>query len=334
MTERRFKFAHVNEWTGVLVLGVLALVLAGVVLSGHSQRWFTHKYAFDVLLPEEGALGLRRGNEVLILGVSVGLVDGVSVETDGRMTARVEIQRDFQRFVRADSTATIKKVFGLAGDSFMEITRGSGPALPLHKPVVVCLSTEDSLGRMEKLLDDLHAELVPVVKKAGTAFDEWSRVGGDLQTDGQQLHQFVARLDNMAAGVEQGKGAAGKLLTDTALVDQAQKVLVRADEAVGQLEGVVATLGAAATNVQHGTARLPEITDAVANEARDLPGLVQQTQISMRELERLIEALQHNWLVRRYVNKTNPPPARLSDASQEPPSTWAKALRTPKESTQ
>jgi hypothetical protein len=29
----------------------------------------------------------------------------------------------------------------------------------------------------------------------------------------------------------------------------------------------------------------------------------------MRELERLIEALQKNWLVRKYVNKTNPPPA-------------------------
>ena len=32
----------------------------------------------------------------------------------------------------------------------------------------------------------------------------------------------------------------------------------------------------------------------------------------MRELERLIEALQKNWLVRKYVNKTNPPPSLRS----------------------
>jgi hypothetical protein len=63
-------------------------------------------------------------------------------------------------------------------------------------------------------------------------------------------------------------------------------------------------------NVQNGTARLPEITDAVADETKDLRGLVQQSKTSMRELERLIEALQRYWLVRKYVNRTNPPPCR------------------------
>ena len=50
----------------------------------------------------------------------------------------------------------------------------------------------------------------------------------------------------------------------------------------------------------------------------DLPGLVEQTQVSMRELERLIEALQRNWLVRKYVNKTNPPPLRRWPAIAAP----------------
>ena len=58
--EKRYTFRHVNELTGLLVLGVVALVLAGLIFSGHSQRWFARKYAFDVLLPEEGALGLPR----------------------------------------------------------------------------------------------------------------------------------------------------------------------------------------------------------------------------------------------------------------------------------
>jgi phospholipid/cholesterol/gamma-HCH transport system substrate-binding protein len=306
----RFEFRQINEFTGFLVLAVLALVILGVIFSAHSQQWFSRKYSFDVLLPEQGALGLRSGADVIVLGVSAGVVGEISVDDDGRMTAHVKIRRDFARFLRADSTASIKKVFGVAGDSYMEITRGSGAALPAHKPEIACLVSEDSLNRMEEMLADLHTQLVPVVAKAGEGVDEWTKLGADFRENSQQIQGLIARLDNLAAGVEQGKGTVGKLLTDTDLVDQAQTLLSRADVAVGELQTMETNLNVAVKNIQNGTTRLPEITEAVANEAKDLPGLVEQTQVSMRELERLIEALQRNWLVRKYVNKTNPPPLR------------------------
>ena len=306
--EKRFKFRNVNEMNGLLVLGVLALVLAGVIFSGHSQRWFSRKSAFDVLLPEEGASGLRTGADVFILGVSAGLVDDISVGDDGRMRAHVKIRRDFARFVRTDSTASIKKVFDVAGDSYMEITRGTRAPLPDHNPEIACLPSEDSFGRMEHMLADLHSELLPVVKKAGVGLDEWTQLGGDLRQNVEQLHELIAQLHSLAADLEQGKGTAGKLITDSSLADDAQKLLTRANETMSELQVAVTNLNDAAKNVQQGTTRLPEITDAVANEAKDLPGLVRQTQASMRELERLIEAAQRTWLLRKYINPTNPPP--------------------------
>jgi phospholipid/cholesterol/gamma-HCH transport system substrate-binding protein len=309
--ERRFKFRHVNELNGLLVLGVLALILAGLVFSANSQRWFARKYSFDVLLPEDGASGLRPGADVIILGVSAGLVDDIRVGDDWRMTAHVKVQRDFARFLRRDSTASIKKVFGVAGDSFMEISRGIGAPLPSHQPEIACVDSEDSLNRMEKMLADVHSGLMPLVKETGEGVAVWKKLGGDLRENSQQLHGLIARLDNLALGIEQGKGTAGKLLTDTSLADQARELLLRANATLSGLQGVETNLNVAVENVQNGTARLPEIAEAVANEARHLPGLVEQTQVSMRELERLIEALQRNWLVRKYVNKTNPAPLRV-----------------------
>src|SRR3954467_6748318 len=143
--QSHFKFRHVNEWVGLFVLGVAALVLTGIFFSSHSQRWFGRKFTLDVLLPQAGTSGLRRGDEVFILGVSAGLVQDVIVQDDGRVKAHVKIRRDFERFVRADSTASIKKAFAVAGDSFMEISTGSGASLEGKTPTIVCVASEDSL---------------------------------------------------------------------------------------------------------------------------------------------------------------------------------------------
>ena len=78
------------------------------------------------------------------------------------------------------------------------------------------------------------------------------------------------RLDKISVGLDEGKGTAGKLLTDTALVVEAQNLLARANDGMSELRGVVTNLDTAMKSVQIGTARLPEITDAVAKEAKDL----------------------------------------------------------------
>jgi len=147
----------------------------------------------------------------------------------------------------------------------------------------------------------------------------------DLDESQQHLDQIIVRLENMAAGVEAAKGTVGKLITDPALADEAQNLLARANETMSQLQGVVTNLNVAA-------ARLPDITGAVADEAKDLPGLVRQTQTSMRELERLVEALQRHWLLRKYVNQTNPPPSHPLSETAMPEKKPLKSLRSPKDS--
>lgn len=302
----RYEFRRVNQVTGLFVLAVVGLVVAGVIFSGHSQRWFARKYTVQVLLPESGAFGLRRGDEVFIAGVSVGWVDDIRVDRERRMKAEVKIRGDFEGFVRVDSTATVKKVFGVAGDSFIEITRGEGNPLPVEQPEIVCLSAEELPAKMERMLEELRGELRPVVKKAGETLEAWAVLGKDLQGTQKSLDRLVGRLDDLALGMEQGKGTAGKLLSETALADEAHALLEGTAGAVSELRGVLTNLNRTVTHVRAGTARMPEITEAVANEAKALPGLVAQAQKSMREIERLAEAMQRHWLFRRYVDKTKP----------------------------
>ena len=328
--EERFKFRRVKEITGTFVLVVVAGLITAVVWTGRSQRWFRSNVTLRIVLPEAGAAGIRQGSEVYFLGTRVGTVSDVIVDATGRMEAQANIRRDFFRFVRADSSAVVEKKFGVAGDSFFEITRGQGKPLPEKNAAIFC--NEQFQSALESAIEEIRRETLLVLKKASTGLDAWTQLGTDLGETRQHLNQLIARLDHIAAGVEQGKGTAGKLITDTAVADEAQRLLARANEVMGELQGVATNLNVAVKNVQNGTARLPEITDAVANETKDLPGLVLQTQVSMRELERLIEAMQRHWLLRKYVNKTNPPPLRPWPASQEPETKPVKGLRSPKDS--
>jgi phospholipid/cholesterol/gamma-HCH transport system substrate-binding protein len=318
--EERFKFRRVNEITGTFVLIVIAVLVAAVVWTGHSQRWFKSRVTLRIVLPKAGAAGIRQGSEVYFLGTLVGSVSDVIVDTTGRMEAEADIRRDFFRFVRADSSAVIKKKFGVAGDSFFEITHGEGQPLPEKNASIVCNAQFQSA--LESAIEEIRREALLVLKKVNGGLDTWTKLGADLGETRQHLDQLTVRLENMAAGVEAGKSTVGKLITDTALADEAQKLLARANEAMSELQGVVTNLNVAA-------ARLPVITGAVAGEAKDLPGLVQQTQTLMRELERLIEAMQRHWLLRKYLNKTNPPPLRPLSETAVPEKKPGKSLHSP-----
>jgi phospholipid/cholesterol/gamma-HCH transport system substrate-binding protein len=326
--EERFKLRRVNEITGTFVLVIVAVLIATVVWTGRSQRWFKSNVTLRIILPEAGAAGIREGSEVYFLGTLVGSVSGVEVDGMGRMEAETGIRRDFFRFVRADSSAVIKKKFGVAGDSFFEITRGTGRPLLEKDASIVCNAQFQS--ELEAAVEEIRGEALQVLKKTDAGLDTWIKLGADLGDTRQHLDQLTVRLENIAAGVEAGKGTAGKLLTDDALADQAQAVLARANDTINMLQGVVTNLNAAVKNVQDGTARLPEITDAVADETKNLPGLVLQTKTSMTEMERLVEALQREWLIRKYVNRTNPPPLGPLPGGPEPEKQTEKAFHSPK----
>jgi phospholipid/cholesterol/gamma-HCH transport system substrate-binding protein len=318
-----FKFRRVNEITGTFVLVVVALLIAALVWTGHSQRWFKSRVTLRIILPEAGAAGIRQGSEVYFLGTLVGSVSDVVVDTTGRMEAQANIRRDFFRFVRADSSAVIKKKFGVAGDSFFEITRGLGQPLPEKKASIVC--NEQFQSALEAAVEEIRRETVLALKKTSTGLDTWTTLGTNLMTTRERLDQLVGRVDNMAADVQAGKGTVGKWLTDPGTADELKTLLVKANHSVDELQVTLNNLQQASTN-------LPAISDAVGKEAKDLPGLVLQTQVSMREVERLIEAMQRHWLVRKYVNPTNPPPLRPLSEPAAPEKKPVKVLHSPRDS--
>jgi phospholipid/cholesterol/gamma-HCH transport system substrate-binding protein len=316
----RFKFRHVNEITGVFVILVVVVLIATIVWTARSQRWFRGTVTLRIVLPEAGAAGIRQGSEVYFLGTAVGTVSDVIVDASGRMEAWTSIRSDFFRFVREDSSAVVKKKFGVAGDAYFEITRGQGQPLPKKDASIIC---KELPGTMETAIEEVRSAVLPVLEKISVGVDTWTTLGGKLSSSAdawtrlgtnlgesrQHLDQLIGRLDGIVAGVEQGKGTAGKLLTDPALADDLKTILDKGNVSMDQLQGILKDVQLAGNN-------LSAVSEALAIEAKDLPGLVLQTQQTLHELERLIEGIERHWLIRKYIEQRHPntriPPSEVT----------------------
>src|SRR5204862_75942 len=107
----------------------------------------------------------------------------------------------------------IKKKFGVAGDSFFEISRGEGKPLSEQNAAIVC--NEQFQSALEAAVEEIRREALLVLKKTSTGLDTWTKLGVDLLETRQHLDQLTVRLEGLTAGVEAGKGTVGGLLTNT-----------------------------------------------------------------------------------------------------------------------
>jgi phospholipid/cholesterol/gamma-HCH transport system substrate-binding protein len=308
--KQRFRFRHVNEITGTFVILVVVVLVAAVVWTARSQRWFRGTVTLRIVLPEAGAAGIRQGSEVYFLGTLVGTVFDVIVDATGRMEARTSIRSDFFLFVREDSSAVVKKQFGVAGDAYFEITRGQGRPLPKKDASIIC---KELPGTMETAIEEVRGAVLPVLEKLSAGVDTWTTLGTKLSAGAdawtglgtnlgetrQQWNQLIARLDRVVAGIEQGKGTAGKLLTDPAVADDLKTILDKGNVSMDQLQGILKDVQVAGTH-------LSAVGEALAIEAKDLPGLVLQTQQTLHELERLIEGIERIWPIRSHIEQRQP----------------------------
>jgi phospholipid/cholesterol/gamma-HCH transport system substrate-binding protein len=331
LTSERFQFRHVHAITGTFVLIVVGVLVAALIMAGRSQRWFIGNVTLRVVLPEAGAAGIRQGSEVYFLGTLMGTVADVTVNPAGRMEAEVNIRRDFFLFVRADSSAVVKRKFGVVGDAYFEITRGQGQPLPEKNASIVC--NEQLPSPLESAVDEVRREGVPALKKLSAGLETWTVLGSNLVASQARLDQLLERADSIAANLQNGKGSVGQLLTDPETADELLSLLQNANRSMNELQNTLTNLQQASGNLQLASTNLPAISEALGKEAEGLPGLVMQSQTSMRELQRLIDAMQRHWLFRKYVNKTNPPPLRPLPPSEAPPKNAARSFRSPRDLT-
>ncbi len=338
------KLRKVNEIVGFFIILSAALVIAAILLGPRTQRWFTPSQKISIHLPAAGSLGLRRGADVLILGSVVGSVDDIIVTDAGEMEAAVSIRGNFIRFVRNDSMAIIRKPLGI-GDASIEITRGFGAAMPSNAASLESMADKAPTEMVQETLAAFRGEALPAIKEARGAIAEYAKLATELRGQQAGVHDLLEHANRLAAAVEQGQGLAAMLLSDpkppaelraalpkiNASLDELQAALAdtrkvtdrlsdttailtpqmkRLPEIADNLDVFVKNMRTTSEDVRKTAAKLPELEKSARQAIDSVPTLILQVEETSRQIQRLTEAVQRNWLVRGYMDQA-PPQTRI-----------------------
>lgn len=333
MTEEdRVRLRHTDRWVGALVLLALVVFLGALFQRSVLREWFAGGANLTVVLPEEGVASLGEGAEAEVLGIRVGAVRRIIVEPAGRVRAEVRIEDQSRVFIRQDSTATIRRRFGIAGPAYLDISRGQGAPLDWDgNPVIEARTEPAATETAGALLDELRRRIFPVLD--------------DLQ---RGMHAFAETADRL----NRGEGSVGRLLREDTLAREAEEAVRRTARILEVVETAsrdVQTLTAALSGAGNGTARegappgslpalllradrtlaqlervsrdLAQASPALPAAARNiregtetLPAVVTQAQATARQLELLVTQLRGHWLLGGEGNGT----AGASDAAPPP----------------
>jgi phospholipid/cholesterol/gamma-HCH transport system substrate-binding protein len=300
---------------GLLVIGAALVLMAGLFMIGQQNRLFASKNRYTFTTNNVG--GLNQGNPVRLNGVTVGIVEKVTLPSDVRkqqLTVRISIERQYEERIRADSTARIRTL-GLLGDKYVDVTSGSPQAamIPPEGTIPTAAATDvdkliasggDVVDNMVRISYSLSHILERVDRGEGLVGALTTGQSGAIT---QHLDDTLSTAQRVMAEVEHGHGALGRLVSDEKLgdrladaVERLQSVLDQADRGNGMVgsllrdpdtradfESTLRDLRQSAANLRVWTTRV-ESNESLMNKVMTDEGMGRR---AGRDLEALIHDL-------------------------------------------
>jgi phospholipid/cholesterol/gamma-HCH transport system substrate-binding protein len=308
---------HTDEWVGLLVLAAFGVLLAAILQAGVLRDWFRPTEELRLILPESGVAGLVAGADVEVLGTKAGTVERIVIDPRQQMNAIIRLDEQAKTFVRRDSTAVIRRRFGVAGAAFVDISRGSGPELDWSYAVIVATTERAPTDSISALIDEVREKVFPILDNTGRATHALAEIVervnrgegnlGELLVDDKMMREVDRTVANAGEVVNslnvlmvelQGvagdvRGLTGKLNAEDgvpSVVAKSRAALDRADTVLADLHGVMGSL-------QETMKRTPAIAKNLESSTANLPALLSQMQVTLAKLDELMTQLRGSWLL-------------------------------------
>lgn len=287
------RYRTVDYAVGWFILITLAIALIGLVQIGRVQRWFSPGKTLTITLPEQGSLGLRSGSEVVMLGTRVGSVRSVDILPTGKMTASIELRGDFAPFVTTDATVVIKRIFGIAGDAYLEINPGDAePIAYTGATRLTAHAAPDPQQQITDVLEDMRDTILPTLEKLQKGADSAAQLLATLNDPDGDFRSTLGRIDTLAGRVTDGEGLAAKIFADPKLAADVSTTIAELRAISQDARPIPERLQRVLDDTAAITEDLRKASDQAPALSQELLALTRDLRTSLKQLRPLVERMQ------------------------------------------
>jgi phospholipid/cholesterol/gamma-HCH transport system substrate-binding protein len=288
-----------------VMIPLVGLVVVGIFMA-KAEHLFEEKYILTATLAK--SYGLEAGMPVLMSGIRIGRVQEVAFDEKGAIHMSLQLLKQYQNKIRADSVATLGKSGMLVGQTQVQIVMGSmdqpvlqdGATIKVAEPrdmaemvdeiKPVLASVQRTLLRVEEITKDVH-----------TAVQTGGQVMVNVERATRDLPVVMASVQRTAASVEKTTGA----LPD--LTASVKKTVTSLDRIVGDVRAVTGKLPAVTDSAQEAVNNIKAATESVKNLAKEMPPLVRTAGATLEDVNTIV----------RGAKKTFPVSTMIKNAEQK-----------------
>ncbi|MGH9771456.1 MAG: MlaD family protein [Candidatus Acidiferrales bacterium] len=317
---------------GVFIIGGIILFTVGLYFIGSRQQLFASQ--FTVYTGFDNVDTIQSGAKVRVSGMDAGTVGGIQIpkSPSAQFRVKLEIDKKFHHLVRQDSVATIETA-GMVGSKYVNVKKGSANSpevaadgtLRGQEPVDLGDLMREGSGLVktaQKTMNDIRGKadqaIGNITKLTGNANGMIVSVRGDVKKIASNTAHLTGNANAIAAGIRQGHGAAGKLLTDRTVASNVASTISQAKQTAQKVNAMASSIRQqdlpavhkTLKNTQQMTGKLNQAVGTFLasgkkneNTAVALRDTVQGAKRSMQNLADDTEAIKHNFLFRGFFHR-------------------------------
>jgi phospholipid/cholesterol/gamma-HCH transport system substrate-binding protein len=308
-----------------IFLGLVILVVTIFTLGGQ-KKTFVRTFTINAIFNDVG--GLLTGGNVWFSGVKVGTVKKISFYGDSQVQVTMNIERDAEAHIHKDAKAKIGSD-GLIGNKIVIIYGGDPKKPQVEKndflSVEKATSTDDMLATLQennknlleitkdfksisKKIDSGEGTLATllndptIAKKLSTSADNLQEMLANLKTVSEGSKNVLANLQFFSGKLNKKGNSINDFASDTIVYKSVKATLAQLNEASNSVTLFTANLKTVSDKLKQKDNAVGVLLND-SETATSMKVTLQNLESGSKKLDQDLEALQHNFLLRRFFKR-------------------------------